>query len=134
MRKVATEEGSCVTCRSLDDMLRKYAQDRTDIDLWPLDVEGYEMTVLGSVPWDSLNFNAIIIETFWLSDRVVDYFMTERGFAKVQQMAIDSLYIKLALPTTWRQKLWAGVWEEHVVFRNKMRSEGKLNNTEYCFF
>ena len=123
----ATETSSLVTCRTLDEMLRIYAHGRTDIDLWSLDVEGYEMTILGSVPWGTLNFNAILIETFWLSDRMVDYFLTERGFAKVQQMAIDSLYVKLPQLAAWRPEFWQEAWEDHLLFRESMRSQGKLN-------
>ena len=53
-----------VMCRTLDEMLVKYANGRTYVDLWSLDVEGYEMTILNSINWSKLNFNAILIETF----------------------------------------------------------------------
>jgi len=116
-----------VMCRTLDEMLAKYADGRTFIDLWSLDVEGYEMTILHSINWSKLNFNAILIETFWLSDRVVDYFMTELGFAKLQQLAIDSLYVKLDQSSGWRPPQWNEIWQEQTQFRNEMRTNGKLN-------
>jgi FkbM family methyltransferase len=116
-----------VLCRTLDEMLVKYANGRTYVDLWSLDVEGYEMTILNSINWSKLNFNAILIETFWLSDRLVDYFMTELGFAKLQQLAIDSLYVKLNHSTGWRPPQWNEIWHEQMQFRNEMRTKGKLN-------
>jgi hypothetical protein len=85
------------------------------------------MTIIHSINWSKLNFNAILIETFWLSDRVVDYFMTELGFAKLQQLAIDSLYVKLDQSTGWRPPRWNEIWQEEKQFRDEMRAKGKLN-------
>lgn len=120
-----------VQCRRLDQMLEKYGRGRRHVDFFSLDVEGSEMTVLKAIPWDKITFNAILIETFWLSDRIVDRFMTERGFAKVQQLAVDSLYLKWSQrdeARPWLPPNWEHCWEVNIKYRDEMRLSGQLSD------
>ena len=119
--------GTTVSCRRLDEMLLKHADGQSYIDLWSLDVEGYEMTVLESTPWSEISFDAILIESFYLSDRLLDYFMTELGFVKLQQMAIDSLYVKWNQATAWRPLRWNEIWAQENKARDELRAQGKLS-------
>lgn len=116
-----------IKCAPLDVILDKYALGRRHVDLWSLDVEGHEMTVLGAVPWSKCSFTALLIETFWLSDRIVDRFMTELGYAKVQQLTIDSLYMKWNAARRWRPPHWDEHWQLNEDFRDAMREQGKLS-------
>jgi FkbM family methyltransferase len=118
---------SSVTCAPLDVILDKYALGRRHVDFWSLDVEGHEMAVLGAVPWSKCSFTALLVETFWLSDRHVDRFMTELGYAKVHQLAIDSLYMKWNTARKWRPSLWDEHWQMNEEFRDRMRDQGRLS-------
>merc|ERR1712072_1647388 len=89
--KAAGSNSVAVKCRPLVDMLKEVG--RQHVDFWSLDVEGFEMEVLGTIAWDRLSFGAILIEDFWLSQRHVDYKLTMQWFMKYQQMSIDSLYV-----------------------------------------
>jgi FkbM family methyltransferase len=118
-----------VMCRPLDDMLRRDGNGRTHVDFWSLDVEGFEMAVLQVVPWDRITFGAILIEDFWLSNRVLDFFMTGVGFAKIQQLGIDALYLPWkggAAATRWVPSDWEAMWQLQETYRNDMRKKGLL--------
>jgi len=90
-RVSATGPGNVkVPCWPLEDILADVG--RTHVDLWILDVEGYEFTVLESVGWDKLSFTAVLVEDYHISTRRLDYFFASHGFVKFFQLAIDSLY------------------------------------------
>lgn len=82
-----------IECATLNEIMDFYRPDIKTIDLWSLDVEGYEMTVLKSVDLGQLNINALIIEDFWLTNRNLNYFMTTHNYILFQQMNIDSLFL-----------------------------------------
>ena len=130
LKNIGTQGGShgvfTATCRPLDAMLDRYADGRTHVDFWSLDVEGMEMAVLDAVTWERLTFGAILIETFWLSDREVDRFMTSKGLAKTAQMAIDSLYQPFQ-GGSWLPLSWGDIWKENAQFRANVRDQGLLN-------
>ena len=121
------ENQKTIRCAPLDVILDKYAHGRRHIDFWSLDVEGHEMTVLEAVPWSKFTFTAILVETFWLSDRIIDRFMSEIGYAKIQQLAIDSLYMKWNAARSWRPSYWDEHWQMNEEFRDAMREQGKLS-------
>lgn len=111
-------------CRPLKVMLG----ERSHVDLWSLDVEGAEMDVLGTVPWHRLTFGAVLVETFWQSDRQVDRLMTTVGYAKTHQMQIDSLYQPWETSTgCWRPHDWEQIWKLQEDYRAEMRADGVLN-------
>jgi len=87
------KEGSGSTrARPLHEMLASVGV--THVDLWVLDVEGYEMTILNSLRWDLMNFTAIMVEDNKenLNRRMLDKLLMDKGFIKYQ-MLIDSLYL-----------------------------------------
>lgn len=87
--------GTPVTCRSLSDMLIRAGVRKNNIDLWSLDIEGFEMNALTSIEWHKLSFNVILIEDFWISNRNLDHFLTQKGYTKVAQLPIDSVWLPL---------------------------------------
>ena len=121
------ETSISIQCRNLAGMLQKYSNGVAHVDLWSLDVEGYEMTVLESVAWSAVSFTALLIETFWLSARLVDRYLTERHFVKTHQLAIDSLYLYWAQASDWRPDLWEKSWIANERYRDLMREAGRLS-------
>merc|ERR1719199_1276931 len=98
--------------RPLDQMLADVG--RTHVDFWSLDIEGFEMNVLSSVPWDRISFSTIVIEDVHLNTRELDMFMSMSGFMKVHQLVMDSLWIprntaqSFPYPPGWNQS-WSNV-------------------------
>lgn len=117
-----------VQCRPLDQMLQMYGGGRDHVDFWSLDIEGFEMTVLRVIPWSRITFGAILIEDFWLSNRVLDYFMGGHGYSKFQQLAIDSLYMPWdrTVEKRWLPDGWDSIWGENQVYREAVRAKGLL--------
>ena len=66
------------------------------IDLWSLDVEGYEMTILQPIDFNMLKVKTLLIEDMWLNGRKLDYLLLNAGFVKMHQFAIDSFYVSRA--------------------------------------
>eukprot|EP00982_Pelagococcus_subviridis_P016356 31473-Pelagococcus_subviridis.AAC.12 len=57
--------------------------------------------------------------------------MTERGFAKVQQLAIDSLYLTWSQrdeARPWLPPNWEHFWELNTRYRDEMRLSGQLSD------
>jgi hypothetical protein len=93
------EEGagpSSVECESLHDMLKAVGRD--SVDLWSLDVEGHEMTVLDSVQFNRLHVNVLLIEDFWISARDLQALMTAKGYVLFQELAVDAVLAKRSFP------------------------------------
>lgn len=80
-----------VPCRPLHGMLADVG--RTHVDLWVLDVEGHEGVILNGVNWDKVQFSALLVEDNKQWQRMLDYRMSMRGYMKLHQLAIDSLYV-----------------------------------------
>ena len=53
-------EKHTVKCFSLFDMLQ--AVGRTMVDYFSLDVEGHELGVLKSIPWDKVTINGTVVQ------------------------------------------------------------------------
>jgi len=117
-------------CNTLEAMmLASKGGEALHIDFWSLDVEGYEMTVLGGVDFTRISVNAMLIEDFWISTRDLDLFMTRHGFNKYQSMAIDALYLKRGLPAAyspWYPPNYEKNLASNVEFRNKPETRQKL--------
>lgn len=80
-------------CTTLQKMLKRSVNPNQEvIDLWSLDVEGYEMTVLNAVDLKRNPVRALLVEDFWVNTRDLDYLLYMNGYKKFQPLAIDSLY------------------------------------------
>lgn len=122
----ADGSGPTVHCRPLAAMLAQVGSPT--VDLWSLDVEGFEMTVLNS-GIDFTNIHVIIIENFWISTRLSDRFLNEQGYIKFYQMDIDGLFVRFGEPV-WRPSAstWASNWDLNENYRNAVR--GSLANNQ----
>ena len=119
--KVDNSKGvEMVNCSPLSDMMK--LANVTRIDLWSLDVEGFEITVLKGVDFTQVPISVVLIEDFWISNRQLDLLMTSSGFVKYQHMAIDSVFVNrdfmLASPTkVWYPKTFKEDIEQNNAFR-----------------
>lgn len=121
-----------VQCSPLGDMLALSSNaSRTHVDLWSLDVEGFEMTVLEGVDWGNISVSVMLIEDFWLDTRKLDLFMTRHSFYKYHEMAIDAVYVRRgtavhASDTIWYPASWDKIMARLQVFRKKDWVKEKL--------
>ncbi|XP_018010984.1 protein Star-like isoform X2 [Hyalella azteca] len=69
------------------------------VDYMSLDVEGVELKVLKSIPWDDVKIRVITIEIFLLPEgpEALRVFMEEKGFKFIKQLDQDYLFINKQL-------------------------------------
>ena len=74
------------------------------IDYWSLDVEGAELTLLQSFPFDQYQIRVITVEHNRLPAREkILQFLTQKGFHRIAQLEIDDCYTTLLRPpSSWR--------------------------------
>ena len=90
------------------------------IDLWSLDVEGHEMTVLNAVDLTRNPVRAMLVEDFWINSRDLDYLLYDKGCKKLRPLAIDSLYVPKDMPEPL--EFWyPDRFFEHVEFHQEWR-------------
>jgi hypothetical protein len=83
---VSEGDPDTVKCSPLKDMLLRHPKYNTTagpykaVDLWSLDVEGHEMTVLSTINFKDIEINTILTEEMWLSTRELDRKLNEVGF------------------------------------------------------
>ena len=116
----------------LDVMLLRANRTSLYVDFWSLDVEGFEMTVLGAIDFEKILVDSILVEDFWIANRPLDRLLTGNGFLKLRQMQIDSIWVNRRAVADLRPTYWESAhdgperWEHTIEFRDKMRKEGKL--------
>ena len=116
----------------LDVMLLRANRTSLYVDFWSLDVEGFEMTVLGGIDFEKIHVDSILVEDFWLSNRALDRLLTGNGFLKLRQMQIDSFWVNVRAVADLRPTYWESAhdgperWEHTIEFRDDMRKRGKL--------
>jgi len=75
------------------------ALDNPTVDFLSLDIEGGELEVLRTVPWDQVDIKAMSIETQFLPEEkraeMVE-FLTSVGYTHLRQLSRDDLFVKLA--------------------------------------
>ena len=104
-------------CLSLETMLgQKIKNDKGkyEVDLWSLDVEGYELNVLSGLNFSNVNISVLLVKDFWISQRQLDEILLNHVptiFQKAKQFPIDSLFIQpnvFDLPSfPWYPPDWA---------------------------
>ncbi len=121
-----SEQGEfSVQCNTLKSMLSTHKIE--SVDLWSLDVEGYEMQTLkaiGDVP-----ISVILVESFWISAKMLDLHLTRKGFIKYHEMAIDSLFVNRSFTVNsqvWYPDMWDKFINSNVDYRNQPDIKSRL--------
>lgn len=89
--------GVSVQCAPLHDIMLRYAGNKhKNIDLWVLDVEGFELNVLRATNFTEVSVEVMLIEYLWLPQfpPELDILMSQRSFIKHHQLVIDSIFIQ----------------------------------------
>ncbi|KAL3943176.1 MAG: hypothetical protein SGBAC_002737 [Bacillariaceae sp.] len=85
-----------IDCAPIDSIITGH------VDLFVLDVEGAEMTVLETIDWDKLQFGALLIETEKMNIATkskLEKIMQSKGYRKLHDLRIDSLFVPSGLVT-----------------------------------
>jgi hypothetical protein len=93
--------GAKVNCAPLSDLLARYAGSaQQQVDIWILDVEGYEMKILEATQFSEISVDAVVVEDLLMLPKpdVLDIRMAEQGFLKYQELALDSVFIRRGHP------------------------------------
>jgi FkbM family methyltransferase len=79
-------------CRTLESMLEEIG--RTHVDYFSLDVEGAEMIVLQSLPWDKISIRYFSIEMDTNPEKITA-FMKSKGYRIKTRLQIDAVFEKV---------------------------------------
>jgi hypothetical protein len=112
-----------ILCDTLPAMLGRY-NNRSRIDFWSLDVEGYEMTILQSVDFSKIDVKVVMVEEQWVSTRNLDRLMNIQGFSKYHQIPIDGIYTHRRFPTI-------SSWSDRPLFYPKIFDKEWKINTQF---
>ena len=116
-----------VQCNPLHVMLRDTIGNR-HVDFWSLDVEGHERAVLEATDWRRVHVKVLMVEDFWVSNRQLDFQLSQNAMVKAHQLAIDSLYVHLHDASLLPKKRWwypSGfhkTWRDNEHYRTLVRS------------
>ena len=91
-RWVHAGEKVTTQCRSLASMMAEIG--RNHIDYFSLDVEGAEMFILKSIPFDSITISVFTIELDQHSTEIVA-FMESKGYSLVHRLSGDGVFKKV---------------------------------------
>jgi len=99
-----------VNCTPLHDILERYAGSAQHrVDIWILDVEGFEMKILEATNFSSVNIDAVMVEDLLMLPKpdVLDIAMAKQGFLKFQELALDSVFVRRGHPAAVStQPMW----------------------------
>jgi hypothetical protein len=93
--------GSKVNCAPLSDLLARYAGSaHKQVDILILDVEGYEMKILEATQFANVSVEAVMVEDLLMLPKpdVLDMLMSQQGFLKFQELALDSVFVRRGHP------------------------------------
>lgn len=90
--KEIARETKVVQCLPLYSLLLALGNPR--VDFFSLDIEGAEMPVLRTIPWDKVNIEIILIETNKLNVTELIEFMTDKGYKATEMPPYDHLFVK----------------------------------------
>ena len=95
--KEGSQVGTKVECRRLENILKE--RNITNVDLWSLDVEGFEFKALSGLSWGhDINIQAILMEQQEMTSGIcmqmgIDYRLTTLGYHKYRLVS-DAFYYK----------------------------------------
>jgi len=64
------------------------------VDLMSLDVEGVELSVLKTLPWEKVNIKALLIEVVHSNHKAVTTLLQSKGYSLYKGLKTDILYVK----------------------------------------
>lgn len=100
--------GTKINCAPLSDLLARYAGSaQQQVDIWILDVEGYEMKILEATQFLEIAVDAVMVEDLLMLPKpdVLDIRMAEQGFLKYQELALDSVFVRRGHPAAMDMRL-----------------------------
>ena len=81
-----------IQCFPLYSVLR--AIDRTKVDLLALDIEGSDLQVLQTIPFDKIDITVIILESRFIDADELRRFLNKYGYVFYKRVNIDDIFIK----------------------------------------
>jgi hypothetical protein len=96
------------------------------VDLWSLDVEGYELTVLSSVNFSSIDVKVVLTEDMWISSRLLNKRLSEAGYLLYHQLALDTVHTKRTFPGA-EEPWYPASYEKDWIQNEKYRQEHRAN-------
>ena len=82
-----------IQCFPLYSVLK--AINRTKVDLLGLDIEGSDLQVLQTIPFDKIDIKVIILESQFLDADELRRFLNSHGYVFYRRVAIDDIFIKV---------------------------------------
>ncbi len=118
--QVAPDTPGAIECSSLSVLLK--AKNRTHVDFWSLDVEGYEMKILQAHDFNDVSVDVLLIEDVWVSHWKLDLLMYQSGYYKFQQHANDALFLRRDVRAIDFQHPWyPPTWKTDLEFMMRLR-------------
>ena len=127
-----SNKGREITCKSLDTILKENGFPDKHIDLWSLDVEGFEMHILNALNFNEININTILIEDYWVSKRELDSLMTINNFIYYQTLAIDTLYVNRHFQLPVAEVYYPPHFMLHLKRENSNRHQANIKSKLIC--
>ena len=72
------------------------ATGRTRVDFFSLDIEGDELTVLKTIPWNKVDIKVLLVEYFYIKEgrkALIDY-MEGNGYIALPGLKNDNVFVK----------------------------------------
>lgn len=118
---VNSKSGESVSCINLAQLLLK--KKRQTVDLWILDIEGSEMPVIRTFPWQTLDVRHFMVEDMWIPSRTVNAILTANGYSLDLQMGLDSVFRKRSR-LAWRPEWQASKYNVQFGYSKDPKYQG----------
>ena len=97
------------SARTIRSVLRECEAPQV-IDYWSLDIEGAELAILTSFPFEEYSVRVLTVEHNYTPARsAIRRFLESRGFRQVRALGIDDGYVlqDSLLKRPWRSRVWS---------------------------
>ena len=64
------------------------------IDFLSLNIEGSEVDVLRSLPWEEVDIEMVMVEMVHSNKTAMHHIMTEAGYREYRKTGVDTIYVK----------------------------------------